>query len=219
MTKTIRAGMAAMVSIFLATGPAIADSGRLIWQPAKSSDTSYSVKMGMRLPTRLEPEAGINMGMSASKGGALVETPVNVWGRVKTQAIQRPAYESNRDIDLSFDALHGSGAITMNYYDKRVATPTIDVERRSSYAMRYDGVAQEWCGLETSQSLRIARPGTVGTAFVVKGKAANNFETLGADLGLEQKFGKNMTLSGSLGRTTTSTDTAVNVNARYSFTW
>ena len=218
MTKTICSVLA--LNLFLSLPVHVrADERPLIWKPTKNSETSYSVKLGMRLPTRLEPEAGIDMGVSASRYGALVDTPMNVWGRVKTKVIQRPAYESNRGIGLSFDALHGSGSITMNYFDKRIATPTIDVQRRSSYSMRYDGATQEWNGLEASQSLRISRIGNRGTALVVRGSAADNFQTFGAGLGLEHKFGRNMTVSGSLDRTTASAETAVNVSARYSFSW
>lgn len=220
MSRKICAGAAASIFISLfTTGSAFADERPLIWQPQKASDRSYSVKLGLTLPTRLEPQAGIDMGMSASRNGAVVNAPVKVWGNMKMRTVQRPAYASSSAVDFSLDALHGSGAITMNYYDKRIATPVVDVERRSSYSMRYDGVARQWQGVEATQSLHISRTGNRGTALVIKASATDNFRALSTGVGLEQRLSEHMTIRGSVDRSFSAPSPTLNLGANYRLTW
>ena len=59
-----RMSYAAAVCVFVAVfvpGSGFADDKPLIWKPSKTSDTSYSVKLGFKLPTRIETEAGVSM--------------------------------------------------------------------------------------------------------------------------------------------------------------
>jgi hypothetical protein len=210
------AGAALLVAAF--SGIARADDMPLIWQPIKNSDTSYSVKLGMRLPVRLEPEAGFNIGVDASKTGEVVETPMKFWSRIKTADTKRPAYQMRRDIGVDLDSVGESAAISMNYYEKQIATPTYNVERQSNYTVRYDGLQGDWLGLEASQSVKLRRPDT-GTAFVASANSVNSFESFGASLGVEQQLGKNITLSGNLNRSFSDADTVASVNANYSYKW
>jgi len=217
--KTFAAGLAALMSAaFWAPGSAFADDKPLIWKPSKTSDTSYSVKLGLKLPSRLEPEAGVSMGVNTTKSGAPVDTPIKFWSNFTAEKIEMPAYQMNRGVGVNFDGSSGSAAITMNYYEKEIATPTIDIERRSSYGMRYDGASGEWCGVDASQSVRLShRPS--GLAVIGRASGSNGFKVVGAGIGVEKNFGRHMTISGALDRTSDALDPVASVNARYSFKW
>lgn len=209
----------AMAMAFAASaGAAVADDRPLIWQPIKNSDTSYAVKLGLRLPMRLEPEAGFNVGVDATKGGDVVETPLKFWSRIKTADTKRPAYQMRRDVGVNLDSVAESAAISMNYYEKHIATPTYNVERQSSYTVHYDGIQGSWTGVDANQSIKFRRPDT-GTAFIASASSVNSFESFGASLGIEQQLGKNIIVSGNLNRSFSDADTIASVNASYSYKW
>ncbi|MBB4347399.1 MULTISPECIES: hypothetical protein [Rhizobiaceae] len=195
-----------------------ADERPLIWQPIKNSDTSYAVKLGLRLPVRLETEAGFNVGVDSSKTGEVVNTPLKFWSRIKTEDRKRPAYQMSRDIGINMDGNAGSAAISMNYYEKQIATPTFNLERQSSYVVRYDGVQKDWAGLDASQSIKL-RQRESGTAFVAVANGSANFSAVAASFGIEQPLGENITLSGSVNRNFTDATTVSSVNASYSYKW
>jgi hypothetical protein len=195
-----------------------ADERPLIWQPIKNSDTSYAVKLGLRLPVRLETEAGFNFGVDSSKAGEVVNTPLKFWSRIKTADTKRPAYQMSRDIGINMDGIAGSAAITMNYYEKQIATPTFNLERQATYAVRYDGAQKDWTGLDASQSIKLRQRET-RTAFVAVANGTANFSTIGASFGIEQPVGQNITLSGQVNRNFTDATTVSSVNARYSYSW
>jgi hypothetical protein len=220
MNRPFAAAMAAGLVLGVLSGAARADDRPLIWQPIKNSDTSYAVKLGLRLPTRLEPQAGFDLGVDASKGGAIVDTPLRFWTTIKTADAKQPGYQMRRDIGVNYDGIAGSAAISVNYYEKQIATPTYNLEHQSSYALRYDGLQGDWTGLEASQSLKLRRHET-GTAFIASANSAAGFSTFGAGLGLEQQLGKNITVSGNLNRSFTDpgADTIASVNANYSYRW
>jgi len=202
----------------LPAGSGFAGDKPLIWQPTKNSDTSYSVRLGLQLPTRIEAEAGVSLGMNTTKGGAPIDTPVRFWSNFVTGKMKTSASEMRRGIGVDLDGHTGSAAISMNYYEKEIATPSLDIERNSSYTMRYDGVSGEWCGIDASQSVRLSY-GSTGTALIGRASAGNNFGTVGAGIGVEQRIGEYMTVTGSVDRSTDASEPAASVNARYSFTW
>ncbi|AYD01425.1 hypothetical protein [Neorhizobium sp. NCHU2750] len=218
MNRHILAAAGMVVLIAAGSGAAHADDLPLIWQPIKNSDTSYAVKLGMRLPMRLEPEAGFDLGVDASKTGEVVDTPLKFWSKIKTADTNRPAYQMSRDIGLDLDSLADTASISMNYYEKQIATPTYNVERQSSYTLRYDGVQGDWAGIDASQSIRLGRADT-GTAFIASANSVNSFDSFGASVGIEQQLGKNITLTGNLNRSFSDADTIASVNANYSYRW
>lgn len=195
-----------------------ADERPLIWQPIKNSDTSYSVKLGMRLPVRLETEAGFNVGVNSSKTGDVVNTPLKFWSRIRTADTKRPAYQMSRDIGINMDGNAGSAAISVNYYEKQIATPTFNLERQATYAVRYDGAQKDWAGLDASQSIKLRQRET-GTAFIAGANSSASFSVVGASFGIEQKLGENITLSGNVNRNFTDATTVSSVNANYSYKW
>ena len=218
MERISCAGAVFALAALVGVGSAFAGDRPLIWEPSRNSDTSYSVKLGLKLPTRLEPEAGVSMGVATTKSGTPIDTPIKFWSNFTAAKIQAPAFQMNRNVGFGLDGNSGSAAITMNYYEREIATPTIDFERRASYAVRYDGMSGEWCGLDTSQSVRIThRPS--GLAVVGRASGINGFKVVGAGLGVEKNFGRHMTISGALDRTSDSPDPVASVNARYSFRW
>ncbi|WP_117191384.1 hypothetical protein [Rhizobium terrae] len=197
--------------------PCHADDGPLIWKPSKNSDTSYSVKLGLKLPNRIETEAGISMGVNTTQSGAPVDMPVSFWSNFIAQKIKTPASEIKRGIGVGLDEGRGA-SITMNYYEKEIATPTIDIEKRSSYAMHYDGATGGWAGMDASQSVRLSHPGS-GTTLIGRVSGSDGFKTVGAGMGVEQRVGDHMTVTGSLDRYSDADDPVTSVKARYSFTW
>ena len=218
MTKGSIAGLSLGVLTWMLPSVALAADKPLIWQPSKNSDTSYSVKLGMKLPMELQPEAGFDVGLNTSKSGAVVDTPIKFWSGFTAQAIQRPAYELNRGVGLEVDRNARSAAISVNAHEKRIATPTVDVERESTYTLRYDNRAQHWSGLDVTQSVKLSRTAT-GTALVLRASGSDSFDVVGAGMGLEQKFGEHITLRGSLDRNSTSSQPVTSVNARYNIKW
>lgn len=196
----------------------LAEDKPLIWKPVRNSDTSYSVKLGLRLPTRLETEAGVSMGVDTTASGTPVDTPIKFWSNFTAEKIQTPAYQLNRGVGVDLDGNTGSAGISMNYYEKEVATPTIDIERRSSYGVRYDGTSGEWCGVDASQSVRLSHSPS-RTALVGRASGSDGFRTLGAGVSVEKKLGRYMTLSGALDRTSDAPEPVASVKARYSLSW
>ncbi|MCJ9670165.1 hypothetical protein MOV61_07965 [Neorhizobium sp. BETTINA12A] len=218
MNRILSAGAVLALACFLTAGPGFAEDKPLIWKPIRNSDTSYSVKLGLKLPTRLETEAGISMGVDTTTSGTPVDTPIKFWSNFTAQKIQTPAYQLNRGIGVDLDGNTGSAGITMNYYEKEIATPTIDIERRSSYGMRYDGASGEWRGVDASQSVSLLHSPS-RTALVGRASGSNGFRTVGAGVAVEKTLGRYMTLSGALDRTSDAPDPVASVNARYSFRW
>ncbi|TWF49875.1 hypothetical protein [Neorhizobium alkalisoli] len=218
MNKRFSAGGAVLSFMLISASQAFADDKPLIWQPLKNSDTSYAVKLGVKLPVAMEPQAGFVLGVDAQKNGTVVDTPVKFWSSFKAESIQRPAYEMNRKVAFDLDSLAESAGISVNYYEKQIVTPALDLERQSSYELRYDGLSQQWSGFDASQSVKLSRSNT-GTAVVVRANTIDNFKIAGAGLGLEQKFGDHITLTGSFDGSTAATDPVASINARYAFTW
>ncbi|MFB9952015.1 hypothetical protein ACFFP0_24465 [Rhizobium puerariae] len=218
MNRILSVGAACALVVFCAGSPGLADDRPLIWKPSRNSDTSYSVKLGMKLPTRLETEAGVSMGVNTTKSGAPVETPVKFWSNFTAGKIETPAYRMNRGVGVDLDGNTGSAAIAMNYYEKEIATPAIDIERRSSYGLRYDGASGQWCGLDASHSVRVSH-GASGTAVVARTSGRDGFRVVGAGVGVEKNFGRHLTVSGALDRVSDAPDPVASVNARYSFRW
>ncbi|CAN7300484.1 hypothetical protein [Neorhizobium tomejilense] len=218
MKRISSAGAVLALACFLTAGPGFAEDTPLIWNPIRSSDTSYSVKLGLKLPTRLETEAGVSMGVDTSMSGTPLDTPIKFWSNFTAEKIQTPAYQLNRDVGVDLDGNTGSAGITMNYYEKEIATPTIDIERRSSYGLRYDGASGEWLGLDASQSIRLSHSPS-STALVGRASGSDGFRTLGAGVAVEKMLGRYMTVSGALDRTSDAPEPVTSVNARYSFRW
>jgi hypothetical protein len=218
MNRRIGTAGLAWLLVALAGNRAQADEKPLIWQPIKNSETSYSVKLGMKLPTELEPQAGFDVGMDTTTGGHVVDTPVTFWSSIKTRDAKRPGYQMRRDLGFSMTAADNSAAITMNAYEKQIATPSLDLEREGAYALRYDGVQQSWTGIDVSQALKLRRSAT-GTALTASANGVNSFDSISAALGLEQQLGDHITLSGQVGRSFTSADNVATVNASYSYSW
>ncbi|MBN7805179.1 hypothetical protein JZX86_07355 [Agrobacterium rosae] len=195
--RTKRGPLLAAVAIGLSSGLAHAQEKGLIWAPAKNSDQSYSARIGAKLPTDTPIRAGLEMGMNASEGGALVDTPVKFWGNVTLLSSNLPGAKVAGDIAVLMNALTGSSAWTMTTSQKRIATSEFDLESNRNMTVRYDGTAQQWSGLDVSQSLRLTRSAT-GTAFVLTGASRDTFDDFTSKVGLEQKLGENLTVSGNL---------------------
>ncbi|SCX28278.1 hypothetical protein [Agrobacterium rosae] len=195
--RTKRGALLVAVAIGLSSGLAHAQEKGLIWAPAKNSDQSYSARIGAKLPTDTPIRAGLEMGMNASEGGALVDTPVKFWGSVTVLSSNLPGAKVAGDIAVLMNALTGSSAWTMTTSQKRIATSEFDLETNRNMTVRYDGTAQQWSGLDVSQSLRLTRSAT-GTAFVLTGASRDTFDDFTSKVGLEQKLGENLTVSGNL---------------------
>jgi hypothetical protein len=218
MNRVLTAAAITALTVAVTSGVGNAQDRPLIWQPIKNSDTSYSVKLGLKLPTRLEPQAGFDVGMNATDGGKVVDTPLRFWSSVRANSSTQPGYQMSRDIGVNIDGTVGNAAISMNYYEKQIATPSMNIEHRSRYALRYDGVERDWRGLDASQSIKLRRHET-GTAFTASANSADSFSALGASVGLEQTLGQNITLSGNVNRNFIDDATTTRVNANYSYRW
>ncbi len=214
--KTSGLVIAALAVIFSA-GTVHAQERGLIWSPAKNSDQSYSARVGAKLPIQTPVRAGLEMGMNASEGGALVDTPVKFWGNVTLLSSNVPGAKVAGDIAVLMNALTGSSAWTMTTTQKRIATRELDVEANRNMTVRYDGTAQQWSGLDVSQSLRLTRSET-GTAFVLTGASRETFDEFTSSVALEQKFGENLTVTGKLNQGYEDRFRP-SVNARYQIRW
>ncbi|MBB3946891.1 hypothetical protein GGQ73_002855 [Rhizobium skierniewicense] len=198
MILNIKHGVLIGAVVFgLSSGLVHAQERGLIWAPAKNSDTSYSARIGAKLPTETPIRGGLEMGVNASDGGALVDTPVKFWGTVTLLSSNLPGAKIAGDIGVLMNALTGSSSWTMTTSQKRIATPELDLESNRNMTVRYDGTAQQWSGLDVSQSLRLTRSAT-GTAFVLTGASRDTFDDFTSTVGLEQKLGENLTVSGNL---------------------
>ncbi|WP_284777489.1 hypothetical protein [Agrobacterium sp. lyk4-40-TYG-31] len=207
----------AAIAVIFSAGTVHAQERGLIWSPAKNSDQSYSARVGAKLPIQTPVRAGLEMGMNASEGGALVDTPVKFWGNVTLLSSNVPGAKVAGDIAVLMNALTGSSAWTMTTTQKRIATPELDVEANRNMTVRYDGTAQQWSGLDVSQSLRLTRSET-GTAFVLTGASRETFDEFTSSVALEQKFGENLTVTGKLNQGYEDRFRP-SVNARYQIRW
>ena len=208
---------AAAVLILFSPVQVKAQERALIWAPAKNSDRSYSARIGAKLPTETPLRAGLEMGMNASEGGALVDTPVKLWGNMTLLSTNLPGVKIAGDIGVLMNAITGSSAWTMTTSQKRIATPDFDLEANRNMTLRYDGTAQQWSGLDVSQSLRLTRSAT-GTAFVLTGASRDTFDDFSSSVALEQKLGENLTVTGSFNQGYEDRFRPT-VNARYNIRW
>lgn len=214
--RFIGALAAGVLALFLPVEVKAQERG-LIWAPAKNSDRSYSARVGAKLPTETPIRAGFEMGMNASETGAVVDTPVRLWGNVTILSANLPGVKVAGDIGVMMNAITGSGAWTMTTSQKRIATPDFDLESNRNVTMRYDGTAQQWSGLDVSQSLRLTRSST-GTAFILTGASRDTFDEFSSSVALEQKLGKHLTVTGRLNQGYED-HFRPSVNARYSIRW
>lgn len=216
LMRTLGALAAAILILFSPVQVKAQERG-LIWAPAKNSDRSYSARIGAKLPTETPLRAGLEMGMNASEGGALVDTPVKLWGNMTLLSTNLPGVRIAGDIGVLMNAITGSSAWTMTTSQKRIATPDFDVEANRNMTLRYDGTAQQWSGLDVSQSLRLTRSAT-GTAFVLTGASRDTFDEFSSSVALEQRLGENLTVTGSFNQGYEDRFRP-SVNARYNIRW
>ncbi|SCY50710.1 hypothetical protein [Rhizobium sp. NFACC06-2] len=214
---SLRTGSALALLFFTAATAAHADEAGLIWKPVKNSDRSYTARIGAKLPVDTPIRAGLEMGMSASKTGQVVDTPVRVWGNVTLLAEQLPGVSLARDVGVIFNALTGSSSVSVTSQQKRIVTPELDIEANRNFTVRYDGTAQQWNGLDVSQSLRLSRSET-GTAFVLTGASRNSFNEFSSGVAVEQKLGDHLTVRGTLDQGYAD-HFRPGVSARYSIRW
>lgn len=208
----------AFVTLLASLGTAAADERPLIWQPAKNSETSYTTRIGARMPTLLAPAAGVELGVVTSDGGALVDTPMAAWSDVKLRERHTAGSTVSRTAGARFDPRHGNARLTLNYYEKYIATPLIDIERRAGYSVRYDGAAAEWQGMEASQSLRVSQVRSRTSAFA-KASASDGFETISLNVGLEQKLGQHFSFTASARERFDTDERSATIRADYLFRW
>lgn len=187
----------AIVALVVLPATTFADEKGLIWNPVKNSDRSYTARIGAKLPTDTPMRAGLEMGMNASKGGAIVDSPVRLWGNLTLLSENLPGVSMARDIGVLMNALTGSGTVSMTSTQKRIVTPELDVETNRNFTMRYDGTAQQWGGVNVSQSLRLTRSET-GTSFVLTGNSRDTFSEFSSGVAIEQRLGDNITVKGTL---------------------
>lgn len=218
MAKFISRTGAVCASMFmiLSVAPVRADERPLIWAPVKNSNSSYAVKLGVRLPSEFQPEAGINVGLNSQKG-AVVNTPVKFWGKVTASSILTPAYKLNRDIRINLDAVTGSAGAGVIMSEKSIATEALDVEVNRQYNVRYDAARASFVS-EASQSVKISRAAT-GTAVILRAKALDTFREIGAGISVEQKISERLSFNGSIEQTTAAAEPTSNIGARYTFKW
>ncbi|MFK0382546.1 hypothetical protein [Agrobacterium sp. NPDC090273] len=205
------------VASLFAASTVYADDAGLIWKPVKNSSRSYSARLGAKLPTDTPIRAGLEMGMNASRKGQVTDTPVRFWGNMSIASTNLPGVSLARDVAVMFNALTGSSALTMTSSQKRIVTPELDIEANRNFTVRYDGSAQQWSGLDVSQSLRLTRSQT-GTAFVLTGASRNSFDEFSTGVAVEQKLGDHLTVSGTLNQGFEDSFRP-GVNARYSIKW
>lgn len=215
--RTAHISLTAALLVLGQSGLAQAQERGLIWAPAKNSDTSYSARVGAKLPTQTPIRGGLEMGINGSDGGALLDTPVKLWGTITILSSNVPGARVAGDIGVLVNALTGSSAWSVTTSQKRIATPDLDFESNRNVTVRYDGTAQQWSGLDVSQSLRLTRSAT-GTAFVLTGASRDTFDDFTSNVGLEQKLGKNLTLSGNLAQGQQE-GLRPSVSARYHIRW
>lgn len=216
LIRTLGALAAAVLILFLPVQVKAQERG-LIWAPAKNSDRSYSARIGAKLPIETPLRAGLEMGMNASEGGALVDTPVKLWGNMTLLSTNLPGVKIAGDIGVLMNAITGSSAWTMTTSQKRIATPDFDIEANRNMTLRYDGTAQQWSGLDVSQSLRLTRSAT-RTAFILTGASRDTFDEFSSSVALEQKLGENLTVTGSFNQGYEDRFRP-SVNARYNIRW
>lgn len=189
----------------------------LIWNPVKNSDTSYAARLGFRVPGWTFASAGVELGMNAASLGGPFALPVNVWGKLTAQSLQRPAEQFRRDIDVRMNAETGSGAAQLNDRRQLILTGDLDLSLSRHIALSYDAPGDTWSGLEVQQSLKLSSRETA-TSFAVRARAVQDFRRLGAGLTVEQGLGSGLRLSGELARTTDDA-TVKCVNLRYQMRW
>ena len=211
------AAIAVAMFVFSSVNIANAQERGLIWSPAKNSDRSYSARIGAKLPIETPVRAGLEMGMNASQSGALVDTPVKFWGNVTLLSRDVPGAKVARDVGVLMNALTGSSAWTVTTTQKQIATAELDVEANRNVTVRYDGTAQQWSGLDVSQSLRLTRSAT-GTAFVLTGASKDTFDEFTSSVALEQRLGDHLTVTGSFNQGYEDRFRPA-VSARYNIRW
>ncbi len=170
------------------------------------------------MPTMLAPAAGIEMGIVASDGGSIVDVPVAAWGELELREHRSPTSVATRNVKARFNARSGGASLTMAHHEKYIATPAINIERSSSYVLRYSGHDAKWQDLELSQSLRVSQIISGATAFISASNAGELCDlTLG--MGFEQRFGQNLVVNATVREKLGEGDRSASIRANYSLRW
>lgn len=208
----------ACLVLLSSAGHAAAGDRPLIWQPVKNSQSSYSARIGARMPTLFTTAAGVEIGLVTTDGGALVDTPMAVWSDMKLRESHTAGSTLSRTAGARFDPRHGNARLTLNYYERYIATPSIDIERRSGYSLRYDGTRAEWMGMDASQSLRISQVRSRTSVFA-GASTADGLEAVTLNVGFEQKLGQHLSVSASAHEKLHAEGRSASVRADYSLRW
>ncbi|WP_156383016.1 hypothetical protein [Rhizobium sp. Root483D2] len=194
MMKTVVACAAACV-LFVAAGPVSADEGNnLIWAPSKTGENAYRLRLGAQYSGSVNVSGGSDFSVSATKAGRVQAPPsVGIWGLLSRKKKAGPAATASQDVDVRFEAAHGSGNVRMSSSRQWIASRHIDIEGRRSLALQCNAYETQCAKARLSQSARVTAVAT-GTALVAqssldRARFAKSRLPAFDQLGVEQSFG------------------------------
>ena len=194
MTRISRFLAALAVLALPPLSPAIAGERPLIWEPSKSSDTSYSVRMGSHLPT----DRASSMGAEVRMRGPNPEqfgNPVSLWGTVTLA--EPPAAGDGRStrLDARIDGHNGRRRVSLNNTLTK-SLPGLDAELCQDYALDYEPLGDGRLHAQAAQSVRLSSPRT-GMVLHMRTSRSDD-EGWRTSIGIEQPLRNAITLTATI---------------------
>lgn len=194
-----------------------ADDKPLIWAPSKLSDTAYAARIGLRLPDYDFASVGAQLGVNSTTVGGPVTTPVILWAKVKMQALQTPASQLDRQVDINVDALKAQIQAQMSYNSRRIVTPDIDLDLKRAVTINYNDALGAWGNIAATQTIRLSNP-NAGNAIVISASTNDGLSHIVSGVAVEQRLGKRIRITGGITQQSGNAP-AASFNARYNIRW
>ncbi|MEO9338050.1 hypothetical protein ABFT80_11460 [Mesorhizobium sp. SB112] len=196
------------------------DQRGVIWSPSRVSDSAYQMRMGSRLPTRLETSAGTDVGFvgeDSRNGGVAPGSRVNFWGSVKLPAAKRKAVSTGAVVNMRMNPASGRRSLSFSNTGKWDITPEWAAEIQDNYSVDFDCCGTDKLNSRTSKSVRISSK-TTGTSVVARGSRTGTDSHWHTNVGLEQRISGNLKLRANLNDLASDNGTQT-LRAAYSHRW
>ncbi|WP_132957515.1 hypothetical protein [Rhizobium sp. BK251] len=210
--------MLAVSSFCFIAAPAAEADNLLIWSPAKVSPNTYQATVGFRLPMTWETSAGADLGLGATRAGALLPDAerATLWGKLADENVT-PASRARQEVAVRVDTLRGSGTLLLSRSRNFIFSENLDMELSRALSVGYAKADTRPASLDVSQAIKLIYPWT-GTALSARGAVTDTRGDFSTTLAISQNILPNLDLSASLTDPISSGKTG-DVRLRYQVRW
>lgn len=196
-----------------------ASDAPLIWTPSQTSDTSYAMRMGSRLPMEFEASAGAEVSFSESFAtGTRARHPIKFWSSVKLPSPGKKA-DTDAQLDVRLNGVSGNRSISVRKSRSLELKPGLAARIEDLYSLNYDrGASDRRLDARATKTVRILSRGT-GTSLYARGSRSNRDQEWQASVGVEQKVTGSVNLSADADNLAAPRRSSATVRASYAQRW